>query len=98
MHVTRQQRPEDWRYILEDSGAKCLFVATKGIYRETFHFAGVQGNVQNVFCFDQPAGQPGSFKDLLDASVGEGDVGRGGRETEKGRRYLYYKVLHKYEV
>ncbi|CAM9535211.1 unnamed protein product [Ectocarpus sp. 6 AP-2014] len=66
-----EQRPEDWRYILEDSGAKCLFVATKGIYRETFHFAGVQGNVQNVFCFDQPAGQPGSFKDLLDTSAEE---------------------------
>ncbi|CAB1103401.1 unnamed protein product [Ectocarpus sp. CCAP 1310/34] len=84
-----EQRPQDWRYILEDSGAKCLFVATKGIYSETFHFAGVQGNVQNVFCFDQPAGQPGSFKDLLDSSAGEGAVGRGGKTIEKGRTELH---------
>ncbi|CAN0290293.1 unnamed protein product, partial [Hapterophycus canaliculatus] len=63
--ASRPQRPKDWRYILDDSGAKCLFTATKEIYRQTFHFAGVQGNVKNVFCFEQPAGQPGSFEDLL---------------------------------
>lgn len=65
------QRSQDWRYILEDSGAKCLFVSTKEIYRDTFHFAGVHGNVQNVFCFDQNDGQAGSFKDLLRANAGE---------------------------
>lgn len=46
-------------------------MATKEIYRETFHFAGVQGNVQSVFCFEQPSGQSGSFKDLLQANAGE---------------------------
>ena len=65
------QRPQDWRYILEDSGAKCLFVSTKKIYHETFHFAGVHGNVRSVFCFEQPSGQRGSFTDLLQANVGE---------------------------
>lgn len=65
------QRPQDWRYILEDSGAKCLFVATKKLYHETFHFAGVHANVQSVFCFEQPSGRPGSFQDLLQANVGE---------------------------
>eukprot|EP00752_Nemacystus_decipiens_P006021 g5438.t1 len=66
-----EQRPKDWRFILEDSGAKCLFVATKKIYHETFHFAGVHGNVRSVFCFDQPSGQSGSFEDLLQANVDE---------------------------
>lgn len=65
------QRPQDWRYILEDSGAKCLFVSTKKIYHETFHFAGVHGNVRSVFSFEQPSGQPGSFTDLLQANIGE---------------------------
>eukprot|EP00904_Undaria_pinnatifida_P004741 jgi/Undpi1/14268/HiC_scaffold_9.g03917.m1 len=66
-----EQRPEDWRYILQDSGAKCLFVATKEVYRETYHFAGVQGNVQHVFCFEEPEGKPGSFKSLLNANKGK---------------------------
>ena len=70
-HHCSWQRPEDWRYILQDSGAKCLFVATKEVYRETYHFAGVQGNVQNVFCFEEPEGKPGSYQGLLNASKGK---------------------------
>lgn len=66
-----EQRPEDWRYILQDSGAKCLFVATKEVYRETYHFAGVQGNVQNVFCFEEPEGKPGSYEGLLKVNKGK---------------------------
>lgn len=48
-----------------------MFVATKEVYRETYHFAGVQGNVQHVFCFEEPEGKPGSFKSLLNANKGE---------------------------
>ena len=46
-------------------------MSTKKIFHETFHFAGVHGNVRNVFCFEQPTDQPGSFKGLLEANVGE---------------------------
>lgn len=68
------QRTKDWRYILEDSGAKCLFVSTKEIYRATYHYAGVQGNVENVFCFEEPEGRPGSFASLLEDNAGEGNA------------------------
>lgn len=70
------QRTKDWRYILEDSGAKCLFVSTKEIYRETYHYAGVQGNVESVFCFEEPEGRPGSFASLLEGNAGEGNTVR----------------------
>ncbi|CAM9684000.1 unnamed protein product, partial [Choristocarpus tenellus] len=62
-----EQRLKDWRYILEDSGARCLFVSTREIHRQTFHFAGVHGNLENVFCFEEEEGQPGSFKGFLNS-------------------------------
>ncbi|CAN0228647.1 unnamed protein product [Discosporangium mesarthrocarpum] len=60
-----EQQPKDWKYIIEDSGARCLFVSTHDIHRKTFHFAGVHGNLESVFCFEEEAGSPGSFADFL---------------------------------
>ncbi|CAM9385783.1 unnamed protein product [Phaeothamnion confervicola] len=60
-----EQRPKDWRYILEDAGARVLFVSKAAIHRQTFHFAGVLGNLQHVFCYEAPESEPHSFEALL---------------------------------
>lgn len=65
------QHLKDWRHILDDSGAKFLFVSTKDIYHRTFHFAGVQGNIAHVFCFDLPEEHGASLKSLLAEVDGE---------------------------
>ena len=45
-------------------------MSTTEIHSNTFHFAGVLGNVERVFCFEQPEGQPGSFESLLRETAG----------------------------
>ncbi|CAM9735853.1 unnamed protein product [Chrysoparadoxa australica] len=63
-----EQRPKDWRYILEDANAKVLFVSTKAIHHDTHHFAGVLGNIQHVYCFDEPASDTHSFASFMEGT------------------------------
>eukprot|EP00968_Pinguiococcus_pyrenoidosus_P002877 scaffold164_cov340-Pinguiococcus_pyrenoidosus.AAC.8 len=48
------QSPQDWKYILEDSGAKVLLVAREDIYHKTKGFAGQVGQIERVLSFDAP--------------------------------------------
>jgi long-chain acyl-CoA synthetase len=59
-----QQRPKEWQYIVEDAGAKAIFVANDEIYRQTYHFAGVVGDVKHVISFE-PANTSHSLSSLL---------------------------------
>jgi long-chain acyl-CoA synthetase len=56
------QKEKDWRYIIEDSGAKVVFVATEKIYHIIKEFIGKVGNVTAVVCFDAPAEAPHSYQ------------------------------------
>mmetsp|Transcript_5576 Transcript_5576/g.7861 ORF Transcript_5576/g.7861 Transcript_5576/m.7861 type:complete len:574 (+) Transcript_5576:455-2176(+) len=60
-----EQLSKDWKYIIENSGAKALFVSTEKIYKKTFHFGKVLGELRTVHCFDSPDTLDHSFKGLL---------------------------------
>lgn len=47
--------PKDWKYIVEDSGAVVLIVASERIYGETKDWAGSIGNLKHVICLDTDA-------------------------------------------
>ncbi len=49
------QQEKDWRYILEDSGAKVLIASTYAIYETVRDWAGKLGAVERVFCMALPA-------------------------------------------
>lgn len=55
------QLPKDWTYILEDSAAVALLVATPGIYGQVKDWPGKVGKLKDVICFDGPASEPHSF-------------------------------------
>ncbi|KAG5188508.1 long chain acyl-CoA synthetase [Tribonema minus] len=60
------QLVKDWRYIVENSGAKALFVSTEKVYQSTYHFAEVVGQVRSVHCFDAARPDaPHAFSRLL---------------------------------
>lgn len=58
------QLPKDWKYIVEDSGAKILLAATYPIYEEVKDWAGSVGAVEATFCMALPAEDEGSFLSL----------------------------------
>ncbi len=47
------QRPKDWQFIIKDSGAKLLLVSNRKIYKQTFHYPGVIGNLKDVISIDE---------------------------------------------
>ena len=56
-----QQKPSDWEYILQDSGAKVLIASTTEIYDKVKGYAGTHGGVESVLCCDLPEGDPAAF-------------------------------------
>lgn len=60
-----QQKPSDWEYIIEDSDAKVLVVATQEIYEKTKGFVGTLGHLKHIYCCDLPAEHPDSFLQLM---------------------------------
>ncbi len=58
------QLEKDWRYIVEDSGAKVLIASTYAIYEATRDWAGEVGAVEHVFCMSLPPEDEASFQAL----------------------------------
>ena len=56
---------KDWRYIVEDSEAKILVVATDAIYEKVKEYVGKVGKVETVIVFDAAADKPYSYKKLI---------------------------------
>ncbi len=48
------QSSKEWEYIVNDSGAKVLLVATQEIYEKTLPFVGTVGVLERVIYFDGP--------------------------------------------
>jgi long-chain acyl-CoA synthetase len=48
------QLEKDWRYIVEDSGSKLLFVSTQEIYEQVKDFPGSVGVLEHVYYIDGP--------------------------------------------
>ncbi len=60
------QTQKDWKYILEDSGAKVAFVATDGIRAQVEELAEVLPNLTQVVVIDDPAaGNAIAYDELL---------------------------------
>jgi long-chain acyl-CoA synthetase len=61
------QLPDDWTYIINDSGCSTLFCATESIF-DTFQKEVLPSTpfVQAALCFDGPAGDAHSFQTALD--------------------------------
>jgi len=61
------QLPDDWRYIINDSGCTALFCATEDIFQQVRNeVLPSTPSVQAAICFDSPLGEPHSFSTLLD--------------------------------
>ena len=58
------QLEKDWRYIVEDSGAKILLVSSYSIYEATRGWAGEVGHIERVFCMALPAEDEASFRSV----------------------------------
>ncbi|MCG8460891.1 MAG: long-chain fatty acid--CoA ligase [Holophagales bacterium] len=58
------QKPDDWRYIIEDSGAKVLLTSAYPIFEETRTWNNEVGTLQNVFCMALPAEDVTSFESI----------------------------------
>lgn len=58
------QLEKDWRYIVEDSGAKTLLVSTWAIYEATRDWPGKVGNIEHVFCMALPPEDEASFRSI----------------------------------
>ena len=55
------QREEDWDYIIRDSGAKVLLVATYEIYEKVRDWASKIDALEHIFCMSLPAEDEASF-------------------------------------
>jgi long-chain acyl-CoA synthetase len=55
------QLAKDWRYIVEDSGARVLLAATYPIFETVRGWAGEVGNLEHTFCMNLPAEDETSF-------------------------------------
>ncbi len=55
------QLEKDWRYIVEDSGAKVLLAATYPIFEAVREWAGKVGDLEQVFCMSLPVEDEASF-------------------------------------
>ena len=58
------QKPDDWRYIVEDSGAKVLLTSTYPIFEATHTWNKEVDGLENVFCMALPAEDVTSFQSL----------------------------------
>ena len=92
-----QQKESDWRYILEDSGAKVLIASTQEIYDKVKGYAGTHGQVETVLCCDLPDDHSSSFAHHL--QVGEemltafendcGDTSSGSSSDGANQQYFF---------
>ena len=64
-----KQLPEDWKFILEDSGSKVCIAATQKIYEQIKELQPELPNLQRVICFNLPDEHEDSYAALL--SVGQ---------------------------
>jgi len=58
------QLAKDWKYIIDDCGAKVLVVSTKAIYDQTAAMVG-QGALEAIRCMELPADDSDSFESFL---------------------------------
>lgn len=58
------QLERDWRYIIEDSGAKILLVSTRSIYDTVKGLPDEMAPLEGVFCMALPKSDPASFEAL----------------------------------
>lgn len=59
------QAEKDWRYIINDSEAKLVIVASEKIYEKTKDLPNNFANVKHLLCFDAPEDSPSSYKRLM---------------------------------
>jgi len=64
-----QQAPEEWEFILEDSGAVMVCVATQAVLDKALPLVGSATcpNLRQALCFDTPAGSSLSFAGAVSA-------------------------------
>lgn len=61
--------PAEWKFILENSGSKVAFAATKEIYEHLHGFIGELPELERVICFELEASHPDSYKAALTTGV-----------------------------
>mmetsp|Transcript_5137 Transcript_5137/g.7857 ORF Transcript_5137/g.7857 Transcript_5137/m.7857 type:complete len:666 (-) Transcript_5137:128-2125(-) len=59
------QQEKDWKYIIEDSEAEVLLVATERIYDITSRYINNFARVKSVICFDAESSHAHSYKRLM---------------------------------
>jgi len=68
------QMEKDWTYILEDSDAKVLIVATEAIYEKVKNYPGKIGKVESIICLDASVDKPYSYKHWMQKAVTKAQV------------------------
>lgn len=58
------QKPDEWRYIIDDSGAKVVLASTYAIYEEIRDWPREVDKLENVFCMALPSEDIASFESL----------------------------------
>lgn len=61
--------PSEWKFILENSGAKVAFAATKEVYEHLHGFIDEIPTLERVLCFELEASHPDSYKAALTTGV-----------------------------
>ena len=61
MRRYEQQLESDWKYIVNDSDAHLLVVATEAIYEKVKSYPGTIGKVKHVLCLNAEEDKPYSF-------------------------------------
>ena len=59
------QKPDEWRFILDDCGAKVVFTATKDIYDTISNMKPQLGSCEHVLSFDLPDDDPNSYQGVM---------------------------------
>jgi long-chain acyl-CoA synthetase len=68
------QQEKDWRYIINDAGAKLLLVANEKIYEKTKNYVGELGNLRAIMSFDSPPDLMHSYQRWMTAVENEAAV------------------------
>lgn len=59
------QHPDEWAYIVRDSGAKVLLVSTEAIHARALRFLDEIETLRHVVCFDAPEGANHAYRKQL---------------------------------
>jgi len=68
------QSEKDWKYIIQDSEAKIILVATEKLYDKTYELIDTFANVQGVLCFDAEEDYLHSYKRWMKTDLGEDGI------------------------